>query len=476
MKLGMNLAAINYGQNDCKAGDVLVHGTNWHGTERADGGWPAGDRILPQKGNMQPALLGYRRAGIYTLQAEGSGVIAYQDTTIGSPEFAFGVIPGGAPSHQIQLKGGEGLGAIVVIADNAGGKLGLKNLQLLSPGAVPGQLWHPQYLSSLSSFKGALRFYDWNVLDFSVGGTWESRVQWAGRGIEAAVDLCNRTGRDMWLNIPVHCLTPQGLTDLASGLGKYLGANLRKDLTVYAEPGNEIWNGQPGYVWQYYYLQQMAQVMIDPNTGKPFGSPWLLACYLLHMATNAIKENFPNVKSILSGQLTWYGNSDFYLVTWDAREKWPYDGIAAAPYATWPNVAPYTTTALSDLIAAGNMDAAFSLMSEGMKYTVTKDLLPCLVQYQQVAKSAGVPLYFYEMGPDYGSLWNNKLTAPAAKAFRHSKQAGEFCTWFLQQVGPFAEMGMWFQDVSDDCYGAKANADDADSTIWQSICAYSQSN
>jgi hypothetical protein len=105
-----------------------------------------------------------------------------------------------------------------------------------------------------------------------------SEINYQGQGgaIEYAVELCNETGKDMWINIPSQA-SDTYVTDLADGLlygfnatgGVYTQptANpafppLNSNLKVYVEYSNEVWNA--GFT-QYSLVQSIAVADVNAN-------------------------------------------------------------------------------------------------------------------------------------------------------------------------------------------------------------------
>lgn len=90
--------------------------------------------------------------------------------------------------------------------------------------------WHDVSLDLLKPF-GVIRFLDW----MGTNGNGE------GEAPADMVDLCNATGAAPWFPIP----------DLWSDLRvreffRFVAANLHRDLPVYVEPSNELWNNEFG--------------------------------------------------------------------------------------------------------------------------------------------------------------------------------------------------------------------------------------
>ncbi len=168
--------------------------------------------------------------------------------------------------------------------DGAG--LSLTRTSDLSPGRVTGSLepapgapepmWHPRFLQHLTEGPphGVLRFMDWLRINESTWDrdplTWSDRAdesapfgsfstidgaytryrigayrQRLGRPYEWMIDLCNRTGRDLWIQVP-HVASD----DLIRELANLVATRLNPELRVWFEYSNEIWNSIEPYLAQ----------------------------------------------------------------------------------------------------------------------------------------------------------------------------------------------------------------------------------
>lgn len=105
--------------------------------------------------------------------------------------------------------------------------------------------WNAQFLQDLAPYH-ALRFMDWNLTNEEEN----PRADWSTRKLPTAdqttspvafewqIDLCNRTRKDYWINIP-HTASTDYMKKLATLIHEKLDPKLR----VYVEWSNEVWNG-----------------------------------------------------------------------------------------------------------------------------------------------------------------------------------------------------------------------------------------
>jgi len=167
------------------------------------------------------------------------------------------------------------------------------------PGA-PEPMWHPRFLQHLAEAPnyGVFRFMGWQMINQN---TWDKDpLEWSDRGdpsycfgafntIDASynrypvaayrqrlglpyewmIDLCNETGKDLWIQVP-HVASEDLIRKLADLCATRLDANLR----VWFEYSNEIWNGINPYLAQQTKARAAAAqhfgVAVDDLTGDQF--------------------------------------------------------------------------------------------------------------------------------------------------------------------------------------------------------------
>ncbi len=162
---------------------------------------------------------------------------------------------------------------------------------------LPGQpepMWHPQFLRHIAEAPnaGVLRFMTWlkiNQANWSRDVVeWNDRAdptysfaalttidrsynrypvasyrQDLGLPYEWMIDLCNLTGKDLWIQVP-HIASP----DLIRQLARLCATRLNPNLRVWFEYSNEIWNGYAGFIPQMNYARLTAAL----HFGVPFAS------------------------------------------------------------------------------------------------------------------------------------------------------------------------------------------------------------
>ncbi len=150
---------------------------------------------------------------------------------------------------------------------------------------VNTNVWKPEFLSDISNYS-VLRFLNWSATNGNHIENWSDVLSPADpqnnnihgfvgnpgalyrvMAYEWQIDLCNRVGADMWINIPAH-------TDVSgdgywSKVARMIRDNLDPKLKVYVEYSNELWNH--GFEQRAYINKRAQAVGIsgDDNT-----RPW----------------------------------------------------------------------------------------------------------------------------------------------------------------------------------------------------------
>lgn len=158
--------------------------------------------------------------------------------------------------------------------------------------------WLPAFLSDLAPFTGPLRFMDFDNINWNPIIHWSDRVhktddQWKlasyiaegaykkipvdlsiqdyfpgsttvsyyGVAYEWMIDLCNRTGRDMWICVPTFADD-----DYINQLAVLINSQLKPELKCYVEYSNETWNG--GFTASNYTIDKGVEM------GLPGSNKW----------------------------------------------------------------------------------------------------------------------------------------------------------------------------------------------------------
>ena len=189
--------------------------------------------------------------------------------------------------------------------------------------------WNPTFISELQQAKiKTLRFMDWNNINDCSARNWSQRIpktvnhynvdnknsnyrhdydgatnthtitadaeQGYGVAYEWQIDLCNRLGADMWINIPVN-----SSPDYQYLLANLIKNNLNSNLKVYIEYGNETWNFSFA-TWVYCYQQGQALNLGSLNYNGAYVEPWW--AYTVYASVRAF-EQFQNVFGVNNSRI-----------------------------------------------------------------------------------------------------------------------------------------------------------------------------
>lgn len=385
--------------------------------------------------------------------------------------------------------------------------------------------WNPKLLADLAQVNGPIRFMDFDEANSNVIVDWKDRIQktedhykvvtqghpvpvatWVqpywdnysgttgqtsvmhyGIAYEWMIDLCNRTGRDMWINVP-----PFASNDYWTQLATLIRNNLDPKLKVYVEYSNETWN------WislaRDYSMTMGAQMHIPDaphDVVSPSPSQWYLGpAWSVWQSLNVFKafvdvfganntgldkrlvrviafsENSDRTARVPIGNIVFNGAPDYggtpdltLNATWNPYKMVP-DMLAFAPYIgpsdnTDPNYADIDG-------AAPDAQAKFHAdIVDGMAHAWS--------DYRAVGTLYGIPMGTYEGG--------NQLSKNA-DVFNLSPAIYAEYTYFLDQIDSmdlvmFTHYTLYGAYSSSSAWGLKQNADTADtkaaSPKWQAI-------
>jgi hypothetical protein len=138
---------------------------------------------------------------------------------------------------------------------------GIKDIRLLRPGYARDtkEVFNKDFLAAIEPFS-VLRCMDLTRTNQTEVKEWKERAKKtdalqsskAGVAWEYAIDLANQTGKDLWINVPVHASD-----DYVKELAKLFKEKLNRDRCVYVEYSNEVWNTIfPQYHANYKYANE----------------------------------------------------------------------------------------------------------------------------------------------------------------------------------------------------------------------------
>jgi len=293
--------------------------------------------------------------------------------------------------------------------------------------------WRPELLADLTPYS-VLRFMDWNQTNNSnnpqaSGSTRKQKTQPQNEPVafEWQIDLCNRTKKDYWLNIP-HESKP----DLWQTLARLVSDQLDPGLRVYVEWSNEVWNsGFP----QNGYAANQAKTL-----GLPGGTPAI--AYQVYESVRVYEafesvfgKGSPRLVKVIAGQAAWTGPCDAEMLAFANATINP-NGTKADAYA----IAPYFG---------------------GTSIQALGSAIPTVVQWTQssytCASGGGLPLISYEGGSDSFAASGNGCTT-----LQHDPGMHDLYTRYLDGISGAKLTGPFMQYThTGSCWGLKEKTGDS---------------
>lgn len=332
--------------------------------------------------------------------------------------------------------------------------------------------WNPQFLQEIRLYR-SLRFMDWDRTNGSERDQWNQRPQKANRrqnpvAYEWMIDLCNRTGADLWLTVPHRTvrhttgdqpadyvlrlatlvrtgvdmgevdlrplqgkLTQMSAEDLIAAGGVRTGAPLQSNLKLYVEYSNETWNG--GFKQAQYCCDEGLLLGLDTNRWTAgFRYHAWAAVRVFHAAELVFGTNSPRLIKVLATQSAnpWIAGQHLKVMNDPRFNPW---NVRASAIAT----APYF---------GHNVDGKALDALERLRESIRKSAADS-AQHRELAQAAGLKLIAYEGGqhltknarlinrePGMAAVYREYLTE-MSRYFSH------FCHY--AHVGMAGENGAW---------------------------------
>lgn len=283
--------------------------------------------------------------------------------------------------------------------------------------------WNPRFLQEIGIYR-SLRFMDWDRTNGSERERWSQRPHKSERrqnpaAYEWMIDLCNRTGADLWLTVPHRTvrhtlgdqpadyvlrlmvlvktgvdlgeldlhpmfdrlgrLTPEEL--VAAG-GVRTGEPLKTSLKVYLEYSNETWNG--GFKQSQYCCDEGLLAGLDVNRWTAgFRYHAWAALRVFRAGELVLGPDSPRLVKVLATQSAnpWIAGQHLKVLADPKLNPW---GIKASAIAT----APY----FGHKVDGKALDAM-----ERMRESIRKAAADS-AKHREIADGAGLRLIAYEGG------------------------------------------------------------------------------
>ncbi|MEO0949059.1 MAG: cellulose-binding protein, partial [Cyanobacteria bacterium J06641_5] len=289
-----------------------------------------------------------------------------------------------------------------------------------------GEIFNPDWIERVESFQ-ALRFMNWMKTNNSRQEFWEQRPKigdrsWAidgGIPLEVMLELANRLGVDPWFNIP-HLADLNYVREFAT----LVETKLDRDLNIYLEHSNEVWNwqfeqakhagvsgqarwGERGDAYMQWHGMRTAQIC-DVFKEEVFDSkPQRVKCILgVHPHWHGLEEGALNCPLWVAE-----GNEACYLHGFDYVGITTYfNGGLNGPRKANDDFADIHTSILKSWLREpdGGMSKAFEQLADGRhlrsieKYAdyqgIEAELRERLEYWQATAENYGMGMVAYEGG------------------------------------------------------------------------------
>lgn len=286
--------------------------------------------------------------------------------------------------------------------------------------------FQPAFLEFLRKFS-TIRFMAWSNINQNVVVDWSNRTTddyytfnlRTGVSLEKQVLLCNTLGCNPWFNLP-HRATDNYIEKWS----QYLRHNLRPDVKIYVEIGNECWGVGAAHECGNY-AQQMGNLLnmkLKSNPNNKYSRD-LIYRVCFHAQTgrrylDIIKKVFGSeysrekIRLVLNTQAAWSWPLEvFYLCQQDFYLD--YDLVAIGPYmhsSLSINNTLVDVDQFYDKLADQSVQGSYSRLEQ--IYSIMKSSAPFM------------QLGLYEAGPDFSSLrqtWNINLTQLSYKIHRDER-------------------------------------------------------
>lgn len=343
------------------------------------------------------------------------------------------------------------------------------------PRALEGQRWNPTFLAGLKGY-AVLRFMDWMETNESTTRSWAERprvedARWSVRGvpIEVMIDLANTVGADPWLTIP-HTWT----NEANSAAATFVRAHLRRDLSVWVEHSNEVWNGM---------FPQASHAQLRGQTLRLAREPFEAQLrYHAHRSVEIFsrwEERFTErphrLVRVLGSMAASPWASELILSTADAAAH--ADVLAIAPYFGSPFGEPPRANQIRSL----DQDAIFSRLLRNLE-----EVLAVVREQKVIATRHNLRLVAYEGGQHLVGVGpaqdDEALTQLFETTNRNPRMASVYARYLAGWRDAGGELFVHYLDVSScskfGCWGARESLGQGRSQApkWNALLAYAEAN
>lgn len=433
-------------------------------------GWPTGDFGVVVFTNIPSA------AGTYLLSWRGTGTVASLSNTSLVQDAAYDAATDTSSARVVVQTPTGPQGTYGLMLRFTGTRDGARHIRLTRPGYPHDtpQVYHAPFLERLRPFR-VLRFTQFLATQETRVTEWADRTLpsdatqtgFSGCALEYLVDLCNLTGKDLWVNVP-----DEATDDYVRELARLLKSRLDPNLAVYVEWTNEPWNWNPSYPQT---RRNFDAARVEGNAGpsalNDFGATmnegywaWRRWARRTREVSNLFREVYGDaammrrVRPILSPQFG-YQYMGFHQLEWLNRTYGPprqyLYGIAGGIYfGLRPADRTRTDLTVDDILRLTTEDVDLYLPTFRVDPTFSGALnwgnlpwMPTLARYYGLRSLA------YEGGPDTSGA----ESLDAKVAAQHDARMGEqihrvLTTWYAEGNDVFLYYKMAGNDY--DTYGS----------------------
>jgi hypothetical protein len=486
MKLGMNLFNLSYTDVQQPFVDLMKSCDTWRSQDTAGisvstftssigsiavdaDGYPL---QLPITVSGQPQAVvtrmvsginGYYPAGNYLVLYDGTGTFRFA----GSSVSVVSNIPGRIELRIVPDNTGIYVKIVTSSATNH-----VRNIRVLMPGTeftYQSQTFNAAFIAKVAPFT-TLRFMEWNNTNTNQETQWQNRrmptyytqgssgnLNAFGIAHEYMIKLCNSTGKDCWVSVPV-----RADSNYIAKLAEMFRDSLNPQLKIYLEYGNEDWN--TGFPTTYNYIDSAAGPPASFNHSQRTG-------YFM-------KRVFDTWKNIFSGPMTsrvvrvapgWTNQPVIVqdIMAYPNANGSGADAISADAYFKYVQADYNQLNALCPNVTVANV---FSIMNARLP-----SLYSLLVQMNTLAASYHLPLIFYEGGQQ---IQPNMVTCPQAQDVIRTAQTDTamynlYRTWFQKlRDTTSATLFNHFHLAGGGVFGALTSIYDNTSQKYQALIDY----
>ncbi len=315
----------------------------------------------------------------------------------------------------------------------------IRNIQIITPGYQPGQIFTDEYLNTVRPFK-ILRFMDWNNTNISTDIHWSDRIkptdgQSSGQSYEIMVALGNAAKRDIWINVP-----DQADDNYIENLAKLIHDQLDPSLKAYIEYSNEVWN----YAFPQYKRVSAAsklnnELTADPVTDYPTRIQQQVA-YKTKKIADIFKKEYGNefktrVKVVLAGQ-----GANPWIITQSLNYLEQKYGSNLNDYLGALSMAGYIHLTSDADVPGQTMDGLFNALNNYVEVQVRSRFKA----HKALANKYALPLVAYEGGQALvGGTSNDQLKFDAQNDPRMGKLYDKLFKTWVEEGGDIFISNAW---------------------------------